>query len=59
MEAFSGLMESMTKRTQFCFHWRCHKVKILYHDDVLILYKGHELYSVSVVNECLNQFRDM
>jgi hypothetical protein len=37
-------------------------VKILYHlcfaDDVLILYKG-ELYSVSVVKECLNQFRDI
>ncbi len=30
MKAFSELMESMTKRAQFHFYWRCHKVKIFH-----------------------------
>jgi hypothetical protein len=55
MEAFSRVMDNMTKRAQFRFHWSFHREKIshlCFADYLLILCEGEFKTFVAMVKEC-------
>ncbi|KAL0285709.1 UNVERIFIED_CONTAM: Retrovirus-related Pol polyprotein from type-2 retrotransposable element R2DM, partial [Sesamum radiatum] len=61
MEYFSRLVKRRTSDSEFNFHPKCEKLKIthlLFADDLMLFSRG-DLPSISILMECLQEFRDV